>query len=98
VLHAPHSFTEEDCAFVARQARAQDQVVVIVRDDAAEDTQMPARKGATKRAAKAGSIWARLRVHAARDMATGHLKLDVRRGLSPRQLTLTDDVLKGGSF
>jgi RecA/RadA recombinase len=79
VLHAPHSFTEEDCAFVARQARAQDQVVVIVRDQ--------------ETVKKAGSIWARLRVHAMRDATTGQLKLEVRRGLSPRQLVIDEDAL-----
>jgi hypothetical protein len=79
ILDAPRQFSEEDCAFVARQARAQGQTVVVVRD--------------TLLGSHQGNVWARLRLNAWYDDETRQHRLQVVRGLSPRQLALTEDEI-----
>ena len=79
VLDAPRQFSEEDCAFVARQARAHGLVVVVVRD--------------VRLDAEQGNVWARLRLNGWYDGEARQYRLQVVRGLSPRQLALGEDEL-----
>ena len=79
VLDAPRTFTDEDCAFVARQARANDQAVVLIRDAFIG----PGR----------GNVWAKLRLNCWFEPAQQQYRLRVIRGLSPRQLALTEAEL-----
>ena len=72
VLDAPRFFSEEDCAFVSRQARLNQQTVIILRDHLLTSTQ--------------SSIWTKLRVNCWRDLASERHYVRVLRGLSPRQL------------
>lgn len=83
VLDAPRSFTDEDCAFVARQARLNDQVVIVARDGLLG----PATQART-------NVWARLRLNCWYDHPTRQYRLQVVRGLSPRQLILGEDELR----
>lgn len=82
VLDAPRSFTDEDCAFVARQARLNDQVILVARDGLL---------GPTTQAR--ANVWARLRLNCWFDPLTRQYHLQVVRGLSPRQLILREDEL-----
>lgn len=79
VLDAPPLFTKDDCAFVARRARAQGQAVIVVRDDFLD----PRR----------GNVWARLRANCWYEPASRQYRLRVIRGLSPRQLSLGEGEL-----
>jgi hypothetical protein len=91
VLDAPRQFTDDDCAFVARQARLNDQTVVLIRD---------AFLGPDR-----GNVWARLRINCWFEPAERRYTLRVVRGLPPRQLALGEDEIgpvcerqaKGGS-
>jgi RecA/RadA recombinase len=79
VLDAPRQFTDDDCAFVARQARLNDQVVVLIRD---------AFLGADR-----GNVWARLRLNCWYEPTARQYALRVVRGLPPRQLALIEDEI-----
>jgi len=79
VLDAPRQFTDDDCAFVARQARANGQAVLVLRDTFLKSGQ--------------GNVWARLRVNCWRDDEARQFRLNIVRGLSPRQLALPDETL-----
>lgn len=83
VLDAPRTFSDEDCAFVARQARAHGQVVVLIRDGFLGDGGGNASRG---------NVWAKLRVNCWYDPAAEQYRLRVIRGLSPRQVALSDFV------
>lgn len=68
IIDSPENFSDDDCAFVARQARRLDQVVVLLRQE-----MLGLRKGdryvfdrlprGKKRRQDAGNIWARLRLN-----------------------------------
>jgi hypothetical protein len=83
IFDAPQRFSAEDCAFIARTARANDQIVVVVRDAFLGPRQ--------------GNVWARLRLNSWYDAPSRQYRLSVVRGLSPRQLTLTESDLRGGA-
>lgn len=80
ILDAPPIFSKDDCAFVARRARVQQQLVILVRDHLLN--------------ASRGNVWARLRVNCRYEPAPQQYRLRVLRGLSPRQLSLREEDLK----
>lgn len=79
VLDAPPMFSKDDCAFVARRARVQRQLIILVRDH-----QLNASRG---------NVWARLRVNCWFEPGPSQYRLRVLRGLSPRQLSLREGDL-----
>ena len=83
IFDAPQRFSAEDCAFLARQARINDQIVVVVRDALLGPRQ--------------GNVWARLRLNSWYDAPSRQYRLSVVRGLPPRQLTLSESDLRCGT-
>lgn len=74
VLDSPPLFGKDECAFIARRARAQGAAVILIRDDFLD--------------AHHGNVWARLRVNGWYEPRSQQFRLRVIRGLSPRQLVL----------
>lgn len=74
VIDSPRGFTEDDCAFLARRARANGQTILLLRDFFLGE--------------KRGNVWAPLRFNCWVDCASQQFRLRVVRGLSPRQLAL----------
>lgn len=70
VIDCPHGITEEECAFIARRARVNNQVTLLLQDK--------------NLAPSKGNIWAKLRVNCYQDVEA-NLLLEVVRGLSPRK-------------
>ncbi len=76
VIDAPRSLSDDDCAFLARQARAQGQLIIILRDFFLGE--------------RRGNVWARLRINCWCPDPVHRpesLCLRVVRGLSQRQMT-----------
>jgi len=80
VLDAPDFFTEDDCAFLARQARKNRQTIILLRDFFLSP--------------KRGNVWAKLRLNSYFNETTQEFCLDVVRGLPPRKLSINPAVLK----
>ena len=76
VLDAPTRLSSEDEAFLARQARALEQVVVVLRD------------GRLGREGRAGSLWARLRLNAWYEAEGRVYRVEALRGAAPGVLTI----------
>lgn len=76
IIDSPTNFTPQDCAFLARQAKLNNQVIILLRDYFLTP--------------RIGNIWAKLRLNCWKDDQTQKLCIKVVRGLSPRQLVLTD--------
>ena len=76
ILDAPRSLSDDDCAFLARQARAHGQLIIILRDFFLGE--------------RRGNVWARLRINCWCPDPIHRpesLCLRVVRGLSQRQMT-----------
>tara|TARA_B100001094_G_C18168584_1_gene793697 strand:- start:980 stop:1585 length:606 start_codon:yes stop_codon:yes gene_type:complete len=73
ILDAP-KMTKDDCAFLARQARQQNQLIFILRDYFLSQ--------------KNGNIWAKLRINCWRDPNFNQLNTQIIRGLSPRKISI----------
>lgn len=86
ILDAPQRFSAEDCAFVARQARLNDQVVIVLRDSLL-GVPPPTRGGAGEQGG-GGGIWARLRLNTSYDHGSQCYRLQAVRGLPAGVLTL----------
>ena len=80
ILDSPQKFTKDDCSFVSRQARANRQLVVLLRNFFLSNRQ--------------GNIWAKLRINCWKRHANRELVMKVIRGLSHRQLTIGEEVLR----
>jgi len=76
ILDSPRKFTREDCFFVNRQARQNRQLVMLLRDFFLSNRQ--------------GNIWANLRMNCWKRHASGQFMLRVIRGLSQRELSLSE--------
>ena len=79
VLDSPQKFTKDDCSFVSRQARANRQSVILLRDFFLSNRQ--------------GNIWAKLRINCWKRHSSREFVMKVIRGLSHRQLTVSEEVL-----
>lgn len=86
VIDGPRSFSDEDCAFVARQARLNDLIVIVARDGFLGPEAPMSRS----------NVWARLRLNCWFDDLSRQYRLQVVRGMSPRQLVLPEDALRRG--
>jgi hypothetical protein len=81
VLDGPRGLSGEECAFLARQARAHGQCILLLRDFFLG----PSR----------GNVWAKLRLNCWYDDSSGRFRLQIVRGRAPRRLSLTSqDVLQ----
>jgi hypothetical protein len=76
VLDSPGHFTEDDCAFVAHQARANGYTILVLRD-----WLLGQRKG---------NVWARLRLNCWRE--GDHIRIETIKGLSARGCLLTHSI------
>ena len=76
ILDSPRKFTREDCFFVNRQARQNRQLVMLLRDFFLSNRQ--------------GNIWANLRMNCWKRHASGEFMLRVIRGLSQRELSISE--------
>ena len=74
VLDAPRSLSIDDCAFLSRVARDNNQSIVILRDFFL--------------GSRRGNVFAKLRVNCWQNHSTKKFHLKVVRGLSPRQIAL----------
>ena len=74
VIDSPSQLSNEDCAFLQRQARQKQQIIMILRN----------RSLAPQR----GNVWAKLRINAWQERTQDRYCIQVIRGLSPRQISL----------
>jgi len=79
ILDSPQKFTKDDCSFISRQARANRQLVVLLRNFFLSNRQ--------------GNIWAKLRINCWKRHNTREFVLKVIHGLSHRQLTIREEIL-----
>jgi len=79
VLDSPRKFTREDCFYINRQARANHQLVLLLRDFFLSNRQ--------------GNIWASLRMNCWRRHAADRFMIRVIRGLSCRELSVNGSEL-----
>ena len=82
VIDSPRGFTDDDCAFLARRARANGQTILLLRDFFL--------------GGKRGNVWAPLRFNCWVDTASQQFRLRVVKGLSPRQLALDAKAIEEG--
>ena len=68
---------EEDCAFIARTARENNQAILLLRDFFL--------------GSRRGNVWAKLRINSWQNLEDGQFHLKVVRGLSPRELSVNLD-------
>jgi len=80
VLDSPPRFSKEDCFFLSRQARENHQLIMLLRHFFLTNRQ--------------GNIWANLRMNCWKKHASGEFIIKVIRGLSDRQLSIKEEVLK----
>ena len=76
VLDSPPLLGRDECAFLARRARAQRALVILIRDECLDE--------------RRGNVWARLRINCWYEPRLQQYRLRVIRGLSPRQMTLAE--------
>jgi hypothetical protein len=79
VLDHGLALSDEDCAFLARQARQQRQSILILKPQALSHTQ--------------GNIWARLRVNCSQDLRTQILSAELLKGRHPGRISLEQKQL-----
>jgi hypothetical protein len=79
VLDTPKSFTDDDCAFVARQARQNHQLVIVIRDFFL--------------GVRSSNVWSRIRLNCWFDSGTQKYNLRVVRGLPPRHILFSEQDL-----
>ncbi|MCP4754123.1 MAG: hypothetical protein GY866_24825 [Proteobacteria bacterium] len=80
VLDSPQAFSRDDCFFVNRQARSNRQLVILLRNFFLSNRQ--------------GNVWAKLRINCWKRHASGQFVLRVIRGLSYRQLSVSEELLQ----
>jgi hypothetical protein len=80
VLDSPSRFTEDDCAFVAHQARANGYTLLLLRDWLLHPQK--------------GNVWARLRLNCWQDGES--FKIETIKGLSSKSCSLTNALLNSG--
>lgn len=79
ILDSPQKFTKDDCSFVSRQARANHQLVILLRHFFLSNRQ--------------GNIWAKLRINCWKRHTNGEFVIKVIRGLSHRELLIREELL-----
>ncbi len=79
IIDSPSSFSEEDCAFMARQARLNGQLILLLRDFFLSP--------------KRGNVWAKLRLNSYFCERTQSYKLEMVRGLSQRKLSIDSQLI-----
>ena len=72
VIDAPQRLADDDCAFLARQARRQQQMLIILRPHALS----PGR----------GNVWAKMRVNCWHDLQQQRIFAKIVKGRRPRQI------------
>lgn len=80
ILDSPSSFTEEDCAFMARRARINGQAILLLRDFFLSP--------------KRGNVWAKMRLNCWHDHSSDAYHLKVIRGSSPREVTVPASLVQ----
>lgn len=85
VIDIPKNFSDDDCAFVARQARQNNQLIIVIRDFFL--------------GARSGNVWSRIRLNCWFDSGTQKYHLRVVRGLPPRHMIFSEqDLLPETSY
>jgi len=79
VLDTPKTFTDEDCAFVVRQARLNNQLVIVIRDFFLGN--------------RSSNVWSKIRLNCWFDSVTQKYNLRVVRGLPPRHIVFSEQEL-----
>lgn len=80
VLDTPKSFTDDDCAFVARQARQNNQLVIVIRDFFL--------------GVRSSNVWSKIRLNCWFDSVEQQYNLRVVRGLPPRHIVFSEQELR----
>jgi|GEM_PF-560156 len=80
VLDAPCNLTDDDSALLARQARQNDQLIILVRDYLLSP--------------KRGNVWAKIRVNCWQEQMAERFCLQSVRGLSPRQCSFAPQEIE----
>jgi hypothetical protein len=79
VLDTPMNFSDEDCAFVVRQARQNNQLVIVIRDFFL--------------GIRSSNVWSKIRLNCWFDSSTQKYNLRVVRGLPPRHIVFSEQEL-----
>ena len=79
VLDTPMNFSDEDCAFVVRQARLNNQLVIVIRDFFL--------------GVRSSNVWSKIRLNCWFDSSTQKYNLRVVRGLPPRHIVFSEQEL-----
>ena len=80
VLDVTRGLSIDDCAFLAQRARANKQVIIVLRNYFLSE--------------KRGNVWAQLRLNCWQDEDGARYHIRTVRGLSPRQLSLPAHLIK----
>lgn len=80
VIDQGKPLSEEDCAFLARQARRQRQSILILKPYALSHTQ--------------GNVWARLRVNCGQDLQTRMVSAELLKGRHPKRLVFNAALME----
>jgi hypothetical protein len=80
VIDSPQSFSDEDCSFLARQARLNGFVILLLRNFFLSP--------------KRGNVWAKLRLNSYYSNDKQSYQVEMVRGLSPRKLSLDAKIVR----